>query len=271
MHLLFAPLLFLGQGGLHAAAQEEALQIVEPRRTYGHLGAVRPKAPGVLPGDIAYFTFGIKNLKLDDQGKALYSVGIEVNDDKGNLFYEQKPVNAVAQNFFGGNVLPCSANLSIPLDAPPGGLHWKVTVHDRLADRKVSLKGTGKILKPAFGLVRVGTFADPAAKVPVPPVGVVGGTLYIDFSAVGFMRDPDTKKPDLRVEMRVLDDKGQPTFAKALSGKVVDLPETVRLVPLQFGLTLNRPGRFTVQLTARCQHCGASDRVTLPVRILPLE
>src|SRR5262249_2475419 len=85
-----------------AAAQESALELANLRGTYGHLGAVRPKGPGILPGDVAHFTFDIKNLKLDENGRALYSVAIEVRDDKGQLFFEQKPLNAVAQNFFGG-------------------------------------------------------------------------------------------------------------------------------------------------------------------------
>src|SRR5262249_23487318 len=158
-----------------------------------------------------------------------------VRDDKGQLFFEQKPLNAVAQNFFGGNALPCSAHLDVPLDTPAGTYHWKVTVHDRLADKRVTADGTGKVLPPAFGLARVGTFADPQAKVPVPPVGVEGGSLYLNFAAVGFGRDAKTKKPDVWVELRVLDDKGKPTFAKPLTGEVKEgIGEGVRLVPMQF-------------------------------------
>src|SRR5688500_734343 len=86
-------------------------EIVEPRATYGHLGATRPKEGGLLPGDIAYFTFQIKDLKLDENAQARYSVAIEVKDAQDKLVFEQKPFNSVAQNVFGGNSLPVSAHL----------------------------------------------------------------------------------------------------------------------------------------------------------------
>jgi len=140
--------------------QTPALEIVEPRATYGHLGAVRPKGAGMLPGDIGFFTFGIKNLKLDDNGLAKYSVGIEVRDSAGKLFFEQKPFNTIAQNVFGGDTIPNSATISVPLNQPPTDLTWKITVKDRNTDKSVEHKGEGKILPADFGLVRVATFAD---------------------------------------------------------------------------------------------------------------
>jgi len=247
------------------------LEIVEPRATYGHLGAVRPKE-GILPGDIAYFTFQIKGLKFDDAGLAKYSVAIEVKDEKGNLFYEQKPFNSIAQNLFGGDSLPVSAHVVIPAETPPGNLSWKVTVTDRVANKSVEQKGAGKVLPAALGLVRVGTFADPEDRVPTPPVGVVGSTIYLSFAAVGFGRDKKSGTPDLHVEMRILDEKKQPTMAKPLTGRVnEDIGATTRIVPLQFPLTLNRPGAFTVELSLRCAHSNETARITLPVRVLPME
>ncbi len=263
-----AALCFAGPAATGGAG---ALEIVEPRATYGHLGAVRPK-DGMLPGDVAFFTFGVKNLKLDDKGQAKYSLAIEVRDANGELFFEQKPYNLVSQNFLGGDTIPCSAHIEVPLDAKPGALHWKVTVEDRETKKTVVSEGKGKILPAGFGIVRVGTFADPEGKVPVAPVGVVGETLYVSFGAVGFKRDEKSKQPDLVVEMRVRDSKGALTFAKPLSGKVNEnVPADTRVVPLQFGVTLNRPGTYTVELTARCVLCDATTTVTLPVRVLPME
>jgi hypothetical protein len=221
---------------------------------------------------VVHFTFDIKNLKLDDNGRAAYSVAIDVTDEKGKLFYQQKPYNSVAQVFFGGNTLPCSGQLSIPFDTKPGVYNYKVTIEDRNAKTSVVHEVKGKVLEPDFGLIRVGTYADAEGRTPVPPVGVVGGSLFVDFSAVGFGRDPQTKQPDLKVQLRVLDDKGQPTFAKPLSGHVKkDVLTGVRVIPLQFGLTMNRAGNFTIELEARCEVCNKSTTVRLPVRILAME
>jgi hypothetical protein len=260
-------------GLLSAGAGEDGkLEIVHPRATFGHLGAVRPKGVGILPGDVAHFSFEVNNLKHDDKGQSSYSIAVEVRDGSGELFYKQEPFNSVAQNFFGGNSLPCSASLEIPLNAKPGIYSWKVTIHDRLADKSTSVAGKGEVRQADFGLIRVGTYADADGKVPVAPVGVVGSTMYVSFAAVGFGRTKTDKQPDLAVEMKILDENGKTTFAKPITGRVQkDIPESLKIIPLQYGVTLNRPGRFTVELTARCELCGKSATVSLPVRIVAME
>src|SRR5438552_471866 len=103
---------------LPAAQAGGKLEIVNPRITYGHLGAVRPKE-GTLPGDVAHVSFDIKNLKQDERGRAAYTVAIQIREAKGDMLFEQRPLNAIAQNYFGGDTLPCSAVVDIPVDAKP--------------------------------------------------------------------------------------------------------------------------------------------------------
>jgi hypothetical protein len=255
-----------------SAAQGDALEIANHRRTYGHLGALKPKEAGALPGDTAYFTFEIKNLKLDAFGKASYSIAIEIRDEAGKIFYQQRPYNSVAQNFLGGNSLPCSAHIEIPLDTKPGPVEWKVTVVDRTTKKSVSVAGKGKILPADFGIVQVGLFADAEMRVPMSAVAVVGDSAYVKFAAVGFARDKDKKQPNVEVSMRVLDDKGQPTMAKPIVGKIdsnVDPKE--QFLPVQFGLTMNRAGRFTIELTAEDKISGKRSQIRYGMRVLPLE
>src|SRR4051794_1827807 len=97
-----------------AGGQEGQLAIANARPTYGYLGAPRPAKGGRLPGDVSYYSFEIRNLKLDDKGRSLYSVSLEIRDEKGRLVYREKPHNATAQNFLGGNSLPCSGHLDLP-------------------------------------------------------------------------------------------------------------------------------------------------------------
>jgi hypothetical protein len=250
---------------------DSKLEIVNHRPTYGYLGAPRPKV-GLLPGDKAHFTFEIKNLKLDDNGKAFYSIAIEIRDAAGKLIYEQRPHNSVAQNFLGGDTLPCSAYVEIPFDAKPGDVDWKVTVKDRTTKQVAILAGKGKILEPTFGIVQVGLFADPDLKVPMSAIAVVGDSAYLNFSAVGFERDKDKKQPDLNVSMRIVDDKGKATLAKPLMGKI-DSGVGVKddAVPITFGVTMNRAGRFTIELTAEDRLTGKTATIAYAIRVLPLE
>jgi hypothetical protein len=247
------------------------LEITNVRGTYGYLGATRPRT-GVLPGEIYHYAFDVKNLKFDKHARAYYSIGVEILDPKGQLFFREAPHNATAQNHLGGNSLPCAAQIAVPLDAAPGEYTMKVTIRDRKADKTVVFENKGKVLKRDFGLIRVGTFADRGGKVPWTPVGVVGESVYVHFAPVNFARDKSTKQPSLAVKMRILDEKGKPTFAEPLTGRVnSDIPEDLHILPMQFPLTLNRAGRYTIEIEATCELCKRTARVSLPLRVLKPE
>lgn len=254
-----------------AQGQDAPLEIANARATYGYLGGAIKSKDGRLPGDIVHFSFDIKNLKLDDNARASYAMMVEVLNDKGRTQFKLGPVNSVAQNYLGGNSMPCSAQLDIPVDTPPGVYVFRVTVMDRANDAKVVFERKGKVRSLDFGLVQVATYADRDSKVPAPQVSVVGGMLFVHFAAVGFARDKSTKQPDLQVSLRVLDDNGKATFPKALTGEVTkDVPEEMHVVPLQFGLTLNRVGDFTIELEANDRAAGKSSKVQLPLKVVPL-
>jgi hypothetical protein len=258
---MFVVALFGGQ----AAGPE----IVNKRLTYGQLGAPRPMT-GMLPGDVAHFSFEIKNLKADAKGRVAYSIAIVVTDEKGKVFFEQKPYSSIATIFFGGDALPAAARVDVPLGTQPGIMNWKVTVVDRTTGKSKELKGQGKVLPADFGLVQVGTFADAETKAAIPPAGVVGSQLYVSFGVVGFERSKE-KQPDIKVSLSIRDDKGQLT-TPPLTGEVrKDVPADVRVVPMTYGLTLDRAGRFTIELTAHDEISGKTSTVHFPVRILPSE
>ena len=63
MSQLFVPVIVLGLLG----GQADGPQIVNPRVTFGHLGATRPKGAGILPGDTAHVSFDVKGLKALDK------------------------------------------------------------------------------------------------------------------------------------------------------------------------------------------------------------
>ena len=113
---------------LLGAAQDGPLEIANARATYGYLGARYNTKEGRLPGDTAHFSFDVRNLKLDDKGRASYSMLVEILDDKGRPHFKLGPINSVAQNYLGGNSMPCSGRLDIPADTPPGNYLFRVTV-----------------------------------------------------------------------------------------------------------------------------------------------
>jgi hypothetical protein len=251
------------------AVGQGSLEIVNARPTYGLLGAPIKSQEGRLPGDLAAFAFDLKGLKLDEHGAAHYSLLVEVLDDKGELYYKEGPTNGTARNQFGGDLLPCHARLEIPADTPPGVYTLRVTAEDRLSKQTVKLTGSRKVLPLDFGIVRLGYFADREGKVPAPAVGVKGQTLYLNFAAVGFARDPKTKQPKVGVSMRILDENGKVTREKAHAGIVEDdIHHELKILPLQFGLTLNREGIFTIELHAHDHVSSKKTSVMLPLKVV---
>src|ERR1043165_10174824 len=95
-----------------------------------------------------------------------------------------------------------------------------IPLKDRTTKQTVTLSGKGKILPLDFGIVQVGFFADPEARLPISAIGGVGDAYYLHFALVGFERAKESKQPDLAVSMRILDEQGKPTRTKSLTGKV---------------------------------------------------
>jgi hypothetical protein len=250
--------------------QTSALAIVNDRFTYGPLGGER-KSTDFLPGDVVELAYEVQGLKPDASGRFACSTTIEALDKSGKKIYRQGPRVAKAQNYLGGKGLPAAAHLVLPPNQAAGEYTVKITVEDPTAKTSKTLTRPFKVLPAGFGLVQVVTSAEVEGKVPVAPVSVVGGALYVNFSVVGFQRDRGSKQPSLEVTLRLLDEQGKPTMARPPVGKVnSDVHPELKVVPLQFAVTLNRVGRFTVELSATDALSGKSAKVSFPLKVVDL-
>jgi hypothetical protein len=245
--------------------QPDGLSVKNDRFTNGPLGSTRA-ASQFLPGDVLVLTFDIDGLKFDDSGKASYSLEMEVADAKDKVHFRQEPRTQQALSYLGGSSLPCVAHVQVGFSQPAGEYKLKVKVTDQTTKASKSLEKKFEILPPAFGLVQVGMSADVDGAVPAPPGGAVGGTLFLNFAAVGFGRDKTRNQPYLTVEMRILDENGKPTTAKPITGEARgSFPEDIKTLPMQFGISLTKEGRYTVELVATDKTTGKSAKVTLPL------
>jgi hypothetical protein len=251
-------------------SQNGELTIARERLTYGYLGPAREDS-NFLPGDVVFMSLDLENVKWDANGKASLGLGMEIVDAAGKRIYRQIPQSFPAQNFLGGNGIRCAAHVAIPVEQSPGDYAIGVTVEDRAAKTSKTSLHKIRVLPPAFGLVQVNLSADRQGKVPRAAAGSAGEILYINFALVGFQRDA-TKKPNVELSMRVLDDKGKPTVAHPLTGKVDrNVPMELKTIPLQFDLTLNNPGRYTVELAASDKLSGTSSRIAFRIQVFPLD
>lgn len=249
---------------LPPAQAGSALALTGARLSHGVSGPTRADAK-VLPGDRLCVTFDIEGITVDDNGKVLYSVATEVADAQGKIIFRQPPRDLETINSLGGSRLPAFAQVDIGLEQPAGDYTLKATVTDRATKKSQVLTQKFQVLPRGFGIVHLTTTSDPDAVVPANLLGA-GQSLWINYAVVGFGRDTAKKQPNATMTLRVLDEKGKPTLAKPFVGVVdKDVPANAVALPVQFMLSLNRPGKFTVEVTAACKHTGKTTTQSFPI------
>jgi hypothetical protein len=250
-----------------APAEACALTLTNAHTTYGVLGAPRA-SDKFLPGDTFLLSFDIEGAKANDNGEVVYTIAMEVRDGKDKVKFRQTPREVKANTSLGGGSLPGYALIQIGVDQPPGKYTVKVQVTDKANGASQALTRAVEILPANFGLVRLTTTADANGQAPVSVLGK-GQSLWINFAAVGFGRDKSSGQPNLNVSLRVLDEEGKPTLAKAFTGTVTKgIPKKSLAVPMQFALHLNRAGKFTVELKATDQVTDKTATLSFPITVL---
>jgi hypothetical protein len=233
---------------LGAAPDQSGLSLTHVRSTHGLLGPER-RNDTLAPGDNLFLCFDINGIRVGPDGKVRYSMAIELRDASGKVVFRQEAKEQEARASLGGDSMPAYAHLSVGLDTPPGDYQMKIVVKDLASEQEQSLSHTLKVLPKAFALVRTTVTLDPEAHYPAA-VFACGQGVWVQASAVGFARGRD-KQPNVVFEMRVRDESGKPTLANPVVGTPPkDLPANLSGLPMGFPLTLNRPGKFTVELQA---------------------
>lgn len=248
---------------LAAAPAQTGLSLTHVRSTHGLLGPERQNDT-LAPGDMLFVCFDIEGIRIDNEGKVRYSMAIELSDSSGKVVFRQTPKEQEARASLGGASVPAFARLNVGLDTPRGDYQMKITVKDLASSRQQSLTRDLKVLAKDFALVRTTVTLDTEAHYPAA-VFACGQGVWVQSSAVGFGQGRD-KKPNVVFEVRVLDDSGRPTLAKAVTGTPPkDLPDNLSGLPMAFPLTLNRPGKFTVELQASDLVGGKKFKMSFPI------
>ena len=256
-----------------APSQSSTLQLTNARPTYGVLGQER-KDSKVLPGDIFFVSFDIDGLKVGDDGQVNYSMGMELTNREGKSQYKQEPQEMRAFNALGGNRVPAFAHVIIGTDTPAGEYNLKVTVKDSATGKSDSLARKFEVVTGKFGFVDVGlTYFLGNANLPpppAPPLAVPGQTLILNFAVTGFDLDKARKdQPNIETSLRIVDEAGKPTLAKPYSGEAKEVgPDSKKVIPLQFLLQVNRPGKFKLELKATDRIGGKSAEQVLDLTVI---
>lgn len=251
---------------LNATPGQQDLSLTHVRPTLGLLGPQR-SSNTVTPGDILYLCFDIEGISVDDRGSVHYSTALEVSDASGKVLFKRTPEKSEAKMSLGGNRVPAYAQISVGLDTPPGEYHCKITVKDLQSGKSQSLTRTAKVVAKNFALVRTSVSVDLDGAYPIVVLGC-GQGIWVRCSAVGFARDNASKQPHIVFTLRVLDERGEPIQDKPVTNTVKkDVSEKAPAIPMGFPLSLNRPGKFTVELAARDELSGKKVKTTFPITV----
>jgi hypothetical protein len=253
---------------LSFAPGQNALQLTNVRMTVGELGPTR-KETKFLPGDVLFIGYDIDGLAIEPDGTAKYTMSMEVTDAASKLIFKQDPRELIDFIPLRGNKLPARAFITVGLDQPPGKYSCKITVTDPKSKGTNSLTVPFEVLKAEFGIVAVYTSYDEEGKRTAPTIGVVGQTIFIQFSVATFARDAKSKQPNVEFLFEVLDEKGTPTLGqpkKLIQDSGVE--EKHGAFGMRFPLFLSRPGKFTVRLSAVDKVSGKKSSYDIPVTVL---
>jgi len=234
-------------------------------------GATRP-GNKYLPGDVYFLSYDIENLSVDKNGKVSYRMSMAVIDKNDKQQFKTDPETTELISSLGGARLPAFVVAPVGTDAASGEYTGKVEVEDVATKKKIELIKKFEVTAREFGIVRANTSIDFEAKMPAPAVAAVPGqAVWFHFGIVGFKRDEKTKKPKIVIEWRVLDESGKPTLEKPSLSEInenTNIDDNWSLVPNSFLLTLNRVGKFTLEIKAIDKLADKTTTLKFPITVL---
>ncbi|VTT96364.1 unnamed protein product [Gemmataceae bacterium] len=253
-----------------AAKQGGDLKLSNVRLTIGELGGPRPSAK-LLPGDVLFIGYDINGLTIDGDGTAKYKMSMEVRDAADKSIFKQDPRELIDFVPLRGTSIPARAFITIGLDQDPGTYTCKIRVEDpKVKGKEDTVTVKFEVLKRDFGIVAVYSSHDERGQFAAPTTGVVGQTLFVQFSVASFQRDAKTKQPNIELQFQLTDDKGTPTLEKPrthIQDSGVEAADGA--FGMRFPVFMNRPGKFTVQLTATDKVANKKVTYELPLTVLP--
>jgi hypothetical protein len=244
------------------------LSLTNDRITFGgEFGPTRPDNR-FLPGDIFFLAFDIEGLKPTTQGRVEYSMEMSVtHDETGKVIYKpERPSEAAQLLPLGASKLPARAYVHLGLDLK-GAYTCRVNVTDKATNQAKVVEKKFVVGNPEFGIVCFHTSYDQEANHPAPMLGVAGQTLWLHFVTVGFARDAAMKQPNNEVTLRVLDSTGKPTNDEPLAYVINKGVKDVNGIDWDLPLPMNRPGTYTVELTAKDKLSNKEYRMRFSIQV----
>jgi hypothetical protein len=249
-----------------AIGQADGLTLNHVRQTSYLLGPVRLDDK-LVPGDSFNIAFDIEGISVAPDGKVKYAMGLKVINSAGKTEFGAPPTPKEEYNVLGGATVPACANVDIGLNQAPGKYKVIIKVVDTATKAEKEITKEFEVVQKKFALVRLSTTAD-GNSVAMAPIGVPGQSMYVHFFVVGFDLDNKTQQPNISLEIKIVDENGKATVQKPYSEVIKATKAGNIAIPLTVPVPLNRPGKFTAEITAVDQLSKNTAKLSLPFTVL---
>lgn len=228
-------------------APGQGLRILNFRPAYGPLGPTRTetKNPKLMQGDMLFVDYTIDGLTANKGGVVSYDIILEFFDSKNQRIFEKKTPNEAIPGL-GGNRMPATLFVNIGDALAVGKYSIKLTVKDKIAGKDTALEYPLEVVPVKFEFVHVQALA----------LGVLGGDpVGVQCLVTGFALDAK-KECNVDVTIRILDaSTGKEVTAPTLMNFPDQLKKgadrtDLKIVPVFYPVTPNRPGQFVFELVA---------------------
>ncbi len=238
----------------------QALELKNIRPAYGFLGATRHDMK-FLPGDVLFVTYEIDGLKVDAKNKVNFVTLVEVFDAANKTIFSKETPNVVVAELGGGRI-PGDLHVTMGVDRTPGQYKARLTVYDVQSKDKKFFVVPFELLGRGFGLVAVHA---PAVAFPAQPY-------MLQYAIVELGLDAN-KKPQAKLETKILDEAGKPVSPPSVTNFPADLTDNIDLkkanfIPIDYPIFPTRPGRFTVEITLTDAIAQKTATLRYPLNVL---
>jgi len=247
---------------LAGSASAQGLEITNVRPSFGPAGATR-KEKKLMAGDALWVNFDIDGLKADPKsGKLIYQTTMELFDANKKLKFSDKKGGGELIPDLGGSRAPSDFHVVPGEKFDPGKYTVRLTVTDKVSGDKKTIDYPVEIVPSEFGIYGVVALG----------IGIRAQNYVLSFGVAQFkLKD---KKPNVEVNIRILDSNDKPVGKPMQMNLPQALPdgvdvEKVQFAPFTYPMFLNRTGQFTIEITATDRNASnKSAKLSFPLSVL---
>lgn len=243
------------------------LQFVTVECAQGIFGPVR-ESDVFHPVDVIDLRYHVKGLTLDPQGKCDLLLSLRITDADGAIIKTfERTIQQVMG--FGGDEFYGHASYLAPEEIDPGEYTFRITLHDRIADKTIAQEKKLTCKERGFRISILRTFRDPERRVPGGTRWTVNERLHFALVVVG--EDRSRGRVNLKLQIQVTDDEGNNLIPEPIKSEMTEnrpeVLEKASSITMAGAIGLHSPGKFRLKITIQDVLTGQTATEVYPIQV----